>query len=151
MTRITQSIGQSPFHPIQSFTALACGDERVELRSPAMTDLQDAIDRAGKLRDVLVMGKGAITAGADPEPILADADARLSALNNSMGHFSDRIEAKEGQKTDCGGDVARGTGCGSCSFCEAQTRLLDACRPNWRDGVAQAAVEDASTVREAAE
>lgn len=89
----THRVGVSPFHPIQSFTALACGDERVTLKEPAMFDLQLAIDKAQKLRDTLVMAKGAQVSGGDPEPFLADAKARLPEVANALNFFADPIDA----------------------------------------------------------
>lgn len=86
-------IGQSPFHPIRSFTAVACGDERVELRNPAMTDLQDALDKARKLHETLAYAKGAQMSGGDPAPILADAATRLTEVSNALGYFADPIDA----------------------------------------------------------
>lgn len=89
---ITSQIGQSPFHPIRSFTALACGLERITLKDGTMIDLQHALDQSRKLHETLAMAKGASAAGGDPSPILADANARLIEVANAMGHFADPID-----------------------------------------------------------
>lgn len=92
MTRITQAIGQSPFHPITSFAAVADGSERITLKDGTMIDLQHALDQSRKLHETLAMAKGATAAGGDPAPILADANARLIEVANAMGHFADPID-----------------------------------------------------------
>lgn len=88
----TSQIGESPFNPIRSFTALACGTERVTMRNPAMTDLQDALDKARKLHETLAYAKGAQMSGGDPAPILADAATRLTEVSNALGYFADPID-----------------------------------------------------------
>lgn len=92
MTRITQTIGQSPFTPIKSFTDLACGVERLTMRDPSMIDLQDALDKARKLHETLAYAKGAQMSGGDPAPILGDAATRLAEVSNALGYFADPIE-----------------------------------------------------------
>ena len=93
MTRITQAIDHSPFRPIQSFTALACGLEHIQLKDGTMIDLQHALDQSRKLHETLAMAKGAAFSGGDAMPILADAKARLVEVANAMGHFADPIDA----------------------------------------------------------
>lgn len=102
----TIQIGQSPFNEVRSFTALACGDERITIREPIMFDLQLAIDKSGKLHDSLVMAKGAIAAGGDPAPIIADALTRLPEVANAMGHFADPIEDAATAPADIEDDAA---------------------------------------------
>lgn len=93
MTVTASLIGQSPFHPITDFRQFATDPTaRVQLKEPIMFDLQLAIDKSGKLHDSLVMAKGAIVAGGDPAPIIADALTRLPEVANAMGHFADPIE-----------------------------------------------------------
>lgn len=98
MTRSTQAIGQSPFHPIQSFTALACGLEHIQLKDGTMIDLQHALDQSRKLHETLAMAKGATASGGDALPLLADAKARLVEVANAMGHFADPIEDHEDEQ-----------------------------------------------------
>lgn len=88
----TSQIGNSPFNPIRSFTALTCGTERLTMRNPAMTDLQDALDKARKLHETLAYAKGAQMSGGDPAPILADAATRLTEVSNALGYFADPID-----------------------------------------------------------
>ncbi|MDF2797405.1 MAG: hypothetical protein K0R85_149 [Devosia sp.] len=57
-----------------------------------MFDLQQAIDHSRKLHETLCSAKGAGISGGDPEPILADANARLVQLANVMGHFADPMD-----------------------------------------------------------
>jgi hypothetical protein len=92
MTRIAQAIGQSPFNPIKSFTALVCGAERITMKDPAMKDLQLALDCSRKLHETLAYAKGAQMSGGDPAPILADAASRLADVSNALGYFADPIE-----------------------------------------------------------
>jgi hypothetical protein len=89
MTVTRHRILISPFNPVRSFTALACGLESITLKDPVMFDLQHAIDQSRKLHETLVMAKGAHVAGGDPAPIIADALARLPEVANAMGHFAD--------------------------------------------------------------
>jgi hypothetical protein len=58
-----------------------------------MRDLQQAIDQARKLHETLCYVKGARMSGGDPEPIEADALARLVDLANAMEHFCDPMDA----------------------------------------------------------
>lgn len=88
----TSQIGQSPFFPIKSFTALACGMEHVTLKDPAMKDLQLALDCSRKLHETLAYAKGAQMSGGDPAPILADAASRLAEVSNALGYFADPID-----------------------------------------------------------
>lgn len=89
---VSQSVGQSPFVPVTSFIALACGAERITLKDPAMLELQAAIHAAGHCRDALVSARAAKVEGGDPAPFIADAIARFRDQASALGFFIDPID-----------------------------------------------------------
>lgn len=99
MTRITQAIGQSPFHPITSFAAVADGSERVTPKEPGMFDLIGAISSARKTYEAGVSIRGAIAAGGETEPLLADLHARFKEQATAMGYLVERIDDDAAQAT----------------------------------------------------
>ena len=84
--RTTSQIGQSPFNPIRSFTALACGDERVALKEPIMFDLVSAITQTRKTYEALVSIRATIVVGGDQEPMLAEALDRFREQATALGY-----------------------------------------------------------------
>lgn len=93
MTRITQAIGQSPFHPITSFAAVADGSELVTPKEPAMFDLVGAISSARKTYEAVVSIRAAIVSGGEQEPLVADLHARFKEQATAMGYLVERIDA----------------------------------------------------------
>ena len=89
----TTLIGQSPFKPVTSFTAIACGMERVTMKEPAMKkfDLVAAIRKSQLVNEQLVGARAAILLDSDPAPFIAEANAQLVHLANAMDHFADPI------------------------------------------------------------
>lgn len=100
MTRITQAIGQSPFHPITSFAAVADGSERVTPKEPAMFDLIGAISSARKTYEAGVSVRAAITSGGEQEPLVADLHARFKEQATAMGYMVTSIDDDAARATN---------------------------------------------------
>jgi hypothetical protein len=92
MTRITQQTGQSPFNPVHSFTALACGLERVTLKEPAMFDLVSTIRQSRKTYEAAVSIRGAIVGGGESDALLADLHARFKEQATALGYLIEPID-----------------------------------------------------------
>ena len=105
MTRTTQAIGQSPFHPITSFAGVADGSERVTPKEPAMFDLVGAISSARKTYEAGVSIRGAIAAGGETEPLVADLHARFKEQATAMGYMVTSIDDDAARETGAADDI----------------------------------------------
>lgn len=105
MTRTTQIVGQSPFHPITSFAAVADGSERVTPKDSAMFDLIGAISSARKIYEAGVSIRGAIAAGGETEPLVADLHARFKEQATAMGYMVTSIDDDAAQATNKADDL----------------------------------------------
>ncbi len=92
MPRTVSQIGVSPFNPVRSFTALACGDERITLKDSAMFDLVSAIRQSRKTYEAAVSVRAAVASGGDTEPMLADLHARFKEQATAMGYLVEPID-----------------------------------------------------------
>lgn len=93
MTITRHTVLDFPFNPVRSFTALACGDETITLKDPAMFDLIGAINSSRKTYEAGVSIRGAIAAGGETDGLVADLHARFAEQATAMGYLIDRIEA----------------------------------------------------------
>ena len=100
MTRTTQAIGQSRFHPITSFAAVADGSERVTPKEPAMFDLVGAISSARKTYEAGVSVRGAIAAGGEPDGLVADLHARFREQATAMGYLVTSLDDDAERETN---------------------------------------------------